>query len=175
MACHGGSYDAATHSVTGAQFLPFDVFSFQQSLQPGYTIADQEEEFRRLNALVSDTAPAAAIADFINGTYNDAVHTAGTAADGNYVPAGWSGQETLYNSVYRRYCRMCHLASSTRPFLTFPDFKNLAATIEEKVCHSGDMPNAQVPFLEFWQDLAALDGLRRFLTDERLPDLHSCK
>ena len=95
MACHGGAYDSATHSVTGAQFLPFDLFSFQHSSQAGYTLDDQQEGYRKLNALVNATAPAPAIAEFITGTYNNAVDTAGTLADGNYVPPGWAGEETL--------------------------------------------------------------------------------
>jgi hypothetical protein len=52
MACHGGSYDSATHSVAGAQFLPFDAYFFQHSSQAGYTLQDQEEGYRKLNELV---------------------------------------------------------------------------------------------------------------------------
>jgi len=180
MACHGGVYDTATHSVTGAQFLPFDSFYFEHSSQPGYRPEDQQESYRKLNKLVKETVnatPAAApgIVDFIKGTYNDAVDTALTPADGNYVPSGWAGHEKLYNSFYRKYCRMCHMASSTRPFLTFQDFQDLATTIENKVCQSLDMPNAQVPFVGFWQDPVAQIDLRDFLKAQGLPDLHSCK
>jgi hypothetical protein len=174
MACHGGTYDSGTHSVRGAQFLPFDVFLFKHSMQPGYTLDDQQEEYRKLNALVKETQPAAAIADFINGTYNNTVDTAGTLAVNNYVPQGWSGQETLYSGVYRQYCRMCHLASRT-PFLTFAQFQNFAVTIEDKVCQSTDMPNAQVPYLKFWEDTIAQEDLRRFLRGEGLTNLHNCK
>ena len=174
MACHGGGYNSTTHSVTGAQFLPFDPFSFEHSSQAGYTLDDQQERYRKLNALVTATAPSAAIADFINGTYNNAVDTAGTLADGNYVPPGWAGQEKLYNSVYRPYCRMCHLASRT-PFLTFAQFQQFAPAIEDKVCESADMPNAQVPLIGFRQDLVAQNDLRDFLTGAGLTDLHSCK
>jgi hypothetical protein len=81
----------------------------------------------------------------------------------------------LYNSVYRQYCRMCHMASRARPFLTFNDFQDLAGVIEEKVWHSKDMPNAQVPFVGFWQNLAAQGDLRDFLKAQRLTDLHNCK
>jgi len=174
MACHGGTYDSGTHSVAGAQFLPFDVFFFQHSLQSGFTLDDQQEGYRKLNALVNDTSPAPAIADFIGGTYNHAVDIAGTRALENYVPPGWSGQEKLYNSVYRQYCRMCHLASRT-PFLDFTQFQGLKTVIEDKVCQSTDMPNAQVPYAKFWQDKIAQDDLRRFLNSEGLTNLHSCK
>jgi cytochrome c5 len=181
MACHGGEYDAATHSVTGAQFLPFDMFYFEHSSQAGYTLEDQQEAYRKLNNMVKDTLydPTAApgISDFISGTYHNAVETPGAAADGNYVPLGWSGQQEtkLYNSVYRKYCRMCHMASRTRPFLTFEDFRQLTAAIENKVCQSTDMPNAQVPYVGFWQDPVAQGDLRDFLKAQGLTDLHGCK
>jgi hypothetical protein len=198
MACHGGTYDSATHSVTGAQFLPFDPFYLQHSSQAGYRFEDQEqqERYRKLNELVNNTlqeslnemtppASAIAIAEFINGTYNNAVHIEGTPPNGNYVPPGWSDDiadeaerrvsKNLYNSVYRQYCRMCHMASATAPFLTFKAFGDAARVIEEKVCHSTDMPNAQVPFVGFWQDLVAQKDLREFLTGKKLPDLHSCQ
>jgi hypothetical protein len=174
MACHGGTYNPATNGVTGAQFLPFDVYFFQNSLQPGFTLDDQQEGYRKLNALVKETHPAPAIQDFIDGTYNNAVDTAGTLAIDTYVPQGWVGQEKLYNGVYRQYCRMCHLASRT-PFLTFAQFKTFAGTIENKVCDSTDMPNAQVPYVRLWQDRIAQDDLRQFLTGEGITDLHSCK
>src|SRR6266567_873598 len=35
MACHGGTYDKDAHSVTGASFLPFDVFYFRYSGKDG--------------------------------------------------------------------------------------------------------------------------------------------
>ena len=188
MACHGGSYDSTAHSVTGAQFLAFDMFSFQHSSKPGFRLEDRQEEYeeayRKLNAIVMDTAPAPAIAEFINGTYRNALTTAGTTADGNFVPPGWSDQvpeaerplsTKVYNSVYRPYCRMCHLASSTRPFRTFQDFKDLAGVIEDKVCQSKDMPNAQVPFVGFWQNGVAQADLREFLTAQGLTNLHSCQ
>jgi cytochrome c5 len=173
MACHGGTYVPATHSVTGAQFLPFDVFSFEHSPESGYTFDDQQEGYRKLNALVKETQPATAITDFIDGTYHNAVDTPGTPADGNYVPPGWSGQEKLYNSVYRQYCRMCHLASRT-PFLEFTQFQGRKTDIEIKVCQSTDMPNAQVPFIEFWRNTVAQGDLRDFLQAQGLTDLHNC-
>ena len=33
--CHGGTYNAKTNLVENANFLPFDVFSFLYSDQPG--------------------------------------------------------------------------------------------------------------------------------------------
>lgn len=174
MACHGGTYSAATHSATGAQFLPFDVYYFLY--KPGHELQDQQEGFRQLNKLVRDTKPEPEIADFIDKIYNGAVETPGTVvADDSYVPQDWLGQETLYNSVYRPYCRMCHMASHDRSFLKYADFLRFALQIEEKVCHSTDMPNAQVPFVRFWQDKIAQEQLRKFLTEAGRTDLYSCK
>ena len=59
MACHGGTYDANTHSVTGASFLPFDAFYFQYSRQesddygqsfghPEFSLDNQQESLRKL-------------------------------------------------------------------------------------------------------------------------------
>jgi len=176
MACHGGKYNSTTHSVTDAQFLPFDVYYFQYSMQAGYTIDDQQEGFRKLNALVNQTNPEPEIAAFIDGLYHSAVDTPRTVvADDSYVPDDWQGQETLYNSVYRPYCRMCHMASRDRSFLKYADFLRFAPQIEEKVCHSTDMPNAQVPFVRFWQDKIAQERLRQFLTDAGRTALYSCK
>ena len=188
MACHGGKYETSTHSVTSAQFLPFDVFYFQYSARAGYSLDDQQEGFRKLNALVNDTSPAPAIADYINKTYNNAVQTPLTPATDTYLPAGWDPDKLpmppvpippeskdVYNSVYRQYCRMCHMASEKAPFLTFADFKAAAQLIEEKVCHSTDMPNAEVPYARFWKDEIAKEALRKFLTDAGRTDLYSCK
>jgi hypothetical protein len=184
MACHGGDYNSSTHSVTGAQFLPFDVFFFQYSSQAGYRFEDQQEAYRKLNALVNDTEPAPAIAEFINRTYTNAVQIPLTPATDKNPPPGWDhdtdpmipeSAKDLYNSVYRQYCRMCHMASHTAPFLTFADFKSAAPRIEEKVCQSTDMPHAQVPFLRFWGDkLVGQVEFRKFLTDAGLTNLHSC-
>jgi hypothetical protein len=176
MACHGGSYDTPSHSATGAQFLPFDVYYFLYS--PGLELQDQQEGFRQLNKLVNDTHPEPAIADFIDKLYQGGVATPNTiVADDSYVPQGWSSEEgkKLYSSVYRPYCRMCHMASHTRPFLTFQDFKDLAPTIELKVCQSTDMPNAEVPYITFWQNKLAQEDLRNFLIGEGLTNLHSCQ
>jgi hypothetical protein len=67
------------------------------------------------------------------------------------------------------------MASRTRPFLTFEDFRQLTAAIENKVCQSTDMPNAQVPYVGFWQDPVAQGDLRDFLKAQGLTDLHGCK
>ena len=73
MTCHGGSYNAQTHHVTGASFLPFDVFSFHYSQTPGYTRADQEEQFRKLNAMVKAMCTTPAIVEMIDTLYPEMI------------------------------------------------------------------------------------------------------
>jgi hypothetical protein len=195
MACHGGTYDANTHSVTGASFLPFDAFYFQYSRResddygqsfghPEFSLDNQQESLRKLNAIVkaTSTPPAsqapsqaqAAILEFIDGLYPDGVDNSGSIAVDGWVPTGWSADAKLYNGVVKQYCRMCHLAQ-TSTFATHQQFKNSAAAVEDYVCNGHDMPNAQVPFAQFWQDALAKADLRDFLKGEGITNLHDCK
>jgi hypothetical protein len=164
MGCHGGSYthsDSSTNpptpaSVAGAQFLPFDVFSFGLDAS-----SSGQQAFLDLNAFVLATKPNPAIADFINGTYEfvGPVGPPFTQQVGNtqildFVPANWALDNTraaLYGSTVRTYCRMCHLAQS-RNFGTFDgvgdagNFSGDSGLIEAFVCGNGDMPHMEVPF-----------------------------
>lgn len=195
MACHGGSYDPTKHSVTGASFLPFDVWSFyyDSTLTAGPYDMSLQEEFRKLNAMVLETHPNQPIVDLINGLYYQAYHLSvndpGAAINtDDYIPDGWmtpdySGQK-LYKGVFRRYCRMCHMASKTFPFSTYGQFQQAAPLIQKLVtCGpsstvklSHDMPQAEVPFggtagfsnefgpgQGFWMDSLAQDDLNKFL------------
>lgn len=175
MACHGGLYDESSHTAISARFLPFDVYYFKQSTQPGFSLDDQQEGYRQLNARVRETNVTPAIQEFIDNTYPGGVTNAGSLAEDVYVPAGWSGHERLYNNVVRQYCRTCHMASGL-DFRTFAQFQQAAAGIEHAVCQEKSMPNAQVPFTIFWrQDHVARGDLRDFLLTEGIADLHDCK
>jgi hypothetical protein len=195
MACHGGTYDPSMHTVTGSSFLPFDVFYFEYSHQrdvggvifsghPEFGLDNQQEPLRKLNALVkatntpaasqTPTQPQAAILEFINGLYPDGVDNPGSTAVDGFVPSGWSANPKLYNSVVRQYCRMCHLGQSAT-FTTYQHFQNSAPAIEDYVCQSHDMPDAQVPFAAFWKDPLAKADLRDFLKGEGIANLHDCK
>jgi hypothetical protein len=155
IACHGGSYNEATNSLTGAQFLPFDLDAFAYSSTAGYTRTDQEEDFRKLNSFVAATSPTTAISDLIDGWYGGAVNTAGTTFDGDHVPSGWSGESTVYREVVARYCRMCHQSrTGTLDFADLSDFTTYAATIESDVCTSWAMPHAEIPHKAFWESKA---------------------
>ena len=162
MACHGGTYDANTDTATGASFLPFDVFAFRFPKEAGYSLDDQQEALRKLNALVLATNPTKPIQDLINGMY-----PGGVAQDG-YVPTGWSGDPTLYTGVIRPYCRMCHLAQPA-PFTSSSDFADLAGNVSHEVCSKHTMPHSQVAYglngkkIGFWNDRVAQQDLGNFL------------
>jgi len=191
MACHGGTYNTDTHSVTGASFLPFDVWSFyyNSAVTAGPYDLYLQEQFRKLNAMVLATNPNPPIVDLINGLYPTGVkEVLSQIRDDSYVPAGWmtpdnSGQK-LYKGVFRRYCRMCHLASNVFPFNTYADFQSSAQTIanivtcneSNNVKNSHDMPHAEVPFgglagttnrfgagQGFWMDSVAQTDLKSLL------------
>jgi hypothetical protein len=187
MACHGGSYDPMNHAVTGASFLPFDVSSFKQSDQPGYTSQDQEEGFRKLNALVAATTPSASILDFVDGTYPAGVNNPGSTASPSYIPSGWSGTPNLYSSVIVPYCRMCHLAQP-QTFVSLANFQSYATFIQYEVNCKRDMPHAQIPFgslldtglqtarvtVGFWHDPLAQTDLNAFLQSQGI-DTSKCQ
>jgi len=146
------------------------VFSFRYSQQPGYTQADQEETFRRLNALVKTTHPNSVQPDdpivmFIDGTYGGKSDVPGTRANSSWVPPGWSATPNLYNNFVKLFCRECHVAMSgpltftssaifTRPTfdpITQRPLGGLRDQIQSAIC-AGAMPHAEVPFRKFWQN-----------------------
>ena len=194
MACHGGTYhtqdDTNTpptfhaHSVTGANFLPFDVQSFYYGDAP-HDLDGQQEVFRRLNVMVLETQPNQAIQDLVHCLYSyttdptnncralNNINTQGaTIPDDTFIPADWATDKTsktVYKHVFRNYCRMCHVASNAS-FNTFGSFN--AATVNAIVCGTRDMPHAEVPFgglagsqqgFGLWKDGTALSDLREFL------------
>jgi hypothetical protein len=119
LPCHGGYYfetnGGANVTIDGANFLPFDIASFQYTTRPGYALADQAEQFRQMNALVYDTNPYPGIKDLIDGWYNGQVTQPGQPFNANYVPAAYAASADdaeLYTSVVRPYCRACHLSQS---------------------------------------------------------------
>jgi len=172
MACHGGAYNSTTHNVEGAVFLPFDVPTVKQDLNPAspFSEVNQREAFGALNGLVLATIPSPNTAqandpvrNLINGWYG---WCGGPGAPGctpddaghAYVPPppapGWPGQAALYQTIPRFYCRTCHVAqgstSSTYPDWTqFSDF-NSPGFLKSVVCTSRSMPHAEVPFKAFW-------------------------
>jgi hypothetical protein len=154
LECHGISsyYNPGSHAVAdsapvagqpAARFLAFDPFSYLYSTVPGFTQADQMDKFRRLNAMVKQTQPAAATLDLIAGMYAPNVDDPTAVASDEYVPAGWASMDSsqdgnaLYLGVIKHGCRMCH-ASASNPSLDFlqgSDWSDKLARVRALVCN----------------------------------------
>jgi hypothetical protein len=167
LACHGigAIYNPNTNSVFGAQFLPFDVFSFRYSAQAGYTYAAQAEQLRQLNALVKQTNPVAGIEQFIEGLYLGNDTQPGASAVDVYVPPAWLNEPShrldgiaLYRGVVKPGCRTCHMSSDNPDldFLQYSDFTNpvTQGQIAADVCQTRDMPHAEHVLKRFWNSAA---------------------
>lgn len=157
--CHGGRYDATTHQLTNASFLPFDVSGFRFARAPGFSLADQEEAFRRLNVMVRASGPNRLnahdpIVAIIDGWYGSNVNAPGRTQDQNYVPPGWAGQPNVYD-VFKRTCRTCHLAVADTS-IDFTAYQQVAAykvRVQNATCSARVMPHAEPAFRKFWLDL----------------------
>jgi hypothetical protein len=152
LGCHGGSYDGVTYFVNGASFLPFDVFNFLFQDQPGFRLADQQEQFRMLNQMVKATNPSPdnphrSISYLIDVLYAGYTDRPGAQAVLE-IPGGWGNHPDLYQGFVRKYCRICHtaLANPTLAFDSYDDFKSVAPTVAADLCQGGTMPHAQGPF-----------------------------
>lgn len=157
LSCHGGSYDARTHTVSGASFLPFNLKMFKYSDAPGLSRAAQEESFRRLNAMVKSTRPTGfdPISDFIDGMYPSSVNTPGAVSRDDYVPTGWTENPELYLNVIRPYCTTCHLSLGSSRDLDFTSLSQVLAkkangSLQPSLCGSRSMPHSEVTFKHFW-------------------------
>jgi hypothetical protein len=158
LSCHGGNYIESTQTVEGASFREFDVFSFLYDEVTGFNLANQQEAFRRLNAMVKATSPNSAnannpIVNLIDGMYPCGVNTSGCAASNSYVPPGWStpGQSALYNTIPKIYCRACHIAQASYiDWTQYSQFTTFSNQIQRAACTTRDMPHAEVPFRKFW-------------------------
>jgi hypothetical protein len=123
LSCHGISsfYNPQTHQVNGnAKFLPFDPFSFKYAPQPGFSLLEQQEKFRQLNALVELTQPTPAISELIDGLYApNAVTTPFALASDRYVPEDWRSADvngtagsSTYLGIIKPGCRTCHVSAT---------------------------------------------------------------
>ncbi|MEZ4362328.1 MAG: hypothetical protein R3B48_19220 [Kofleriaceae bacterium] len=161
LSCHGGRFNAATASVNGAHFLPFDVDNFSYSTTAGYTLAAQQGAFRALNKLVLGTGSTSAISELINGWYHNNVEVNGPDQDTDFVPPGWSDQKVVYREVVKPYCRGCHVAlndPAAAPAIfdinTFAELNAYRLVAMNRVCELHDMPHSEVTRKLFWQSPA---------------------
>jgi hypothetical protein len=165
--CHGGSYDVTTHHFTSpARFLPFDIASFKYASFPGYGRADQEDQFRQLNEHVEAIAVAQGgdgqrIADLIDGWYGGkmAVSTSTSKFNDAFVPAGWTGHESVYSGIVAPFCRECHTAVG-HDFSAYGGSQGMfgdawkRANLRAASCALYSMPLAEVPLARFWSSPA---------------------
>jgi hypothetical protein len=138
LACHGidSAYNPVLNQVlSNAEFLPFDVFSFKFKDQAGWRRDDQQDAFRRLNAMVKLASATPATAALIDGMYApDPVTSSGAVANDTFVPGDWNvntASKSMYNGVIKRYCRTCYVSSNvaTRDFAQRADFDALQGAI----------------------------------------------
>lgn len=175
--CHGGSPKATfrdglgivtypDQGDTNAQFLPWDLDTFNFSNEPGLLQTDQEQAFFELNQLTKATFPSdpasvigvhwsgAASTELINGWY-DGVEV----FDGAFVPPAWRAQQAhidLYLEVVAPNCRACHVTRGTAEqnvidFSSYEKFFAYAPMIQELVFNQGVMPLASRTFGHFWE------------------------
>jgi len=157
LTCHGGTFNPTTGKVTGASLLPIDPGMVVFDTTPGRDRAGQEEGIRQINAMIAASNPSAAILDYINGLYSGKATTPGSVAQANYVPAAWSQQAELFQTVVKPDCLMCHLATpAARSFGSAANFIQNKAAIYADVCTVHSMPNAQVPYQNFWTSNATI-------------------
>lgn len=139
LVCHGGTPKALDNGVypdngdVDAQFLPWDVHTFDFANNSSFTRAAQEDQFKAFNigALSTYPDPNATTAGrwsgnssggLIEGWYGDAGTTLPAATfDENFVPVGWrrpdnggpAGNppdvEELYLKAIGPNCRACHI------------------------------------------------------------------
>lgn len=169
--CHGGAatYDPATHSVTGARFLPFDPGGFQTSALPAYSLAAQQPSFRALNLAIRGAGATSGVVELVDGFY------AGTTeANQDFVPPGWDGSpdaRAVYRHAVAPYCRGCHLsqdeegAASVLGFREAEAFRIQRDEIGRRMCDGAAppaerMPSAEAAHRRFWASPA-----RAYLVD----------
>jgi hypothetical protein len=156
--CHGGQYDVDRGALVGATFLPFDPLAFDFSPEPGFSYADQQDQFRSLNLMVRGAGAPPPVIQFIDGTYGGKADVPGTPADLDWIPAGWNADDeskTVYRDVLKPYCRTCHISQvGDFAFMRIEDFKEQNAKTAASVCKTTDMPVAEATLGLFWQSPA---------------------
>jgi hypothetical protein len=147
LACHGGRYDQSTQTVVDASLIPIDPTGLYLPNRK-----DQEESIRRINLIVLNSNPSPAVAAYIKGLYRGTPEAAGTTADDNYVPHGWSDAWELYRKVVKPYCQGCHLQQTPRnDFASYENFLLFKGSIQTMVCDRS-MPHSEAALLAFWRD-----------------------
>ncbi len=170
LSCHGGDKNPNDATdIVGAEFLPFDVESFSYSTDAGYTLIDQHESFRKLNAIVRRTAVKfpSPIVELIDGWFPSTVPGAGVLTplalpDTDFVPSGFAGDERLYDGVIKPYCRMCHISQTQKMAFNYAPTYPVASlafpgsSANSAACNYQEMPHALVTQKAFWSSPARM-------------------
>ena len=195
ISCHGGRADPLTPQSTyalvenslsrkrgdvQARLQGFDVDSFEWSMTPGFTRADQESVLKIFNQWVLCSYPGGGSVTGTWGMCNRPLAGAnewqGTAAtliqdwyggstmpnaqfSDAYLPAGWNTgapNVQLYRQVVAPFCRTCHLLRGTAnqsdiDFDSEVKFRSYASRIKTHVFDRGNMPLAFLVFQDFWK------------------------
>jgi mono/diheme cytochrome c family protein len=183
--CHGGQpkplvgNDYPDNGNTDAQFLPWDVDSFEFSDDPEFTRAALEPQFKKLNQGALSTYPAngtapsgtwdpATARELVEGWYGGTGLPSATFI-GSFTPSGWLNTaqvpdaETIYHDVVARNCRACHVQRGTTlhsqiAFRSYDDFNAYRERIKTLVYDRGTMPDARLTFDNFWRKFQNKDS-----------------
>jgi hypothetical protein len=181
LRCHQGSYSiGAGNTVSGAQFLPFDLDSFLDGAGPAGTpfpanagtafVTSQQSSFHALNKMVAaiaqaQTPPLSAITQLIQPPFWYSSAATGTPFTFNQGAAQlpgtpFPGHEPLYDAVVKPVCRTCHVATPPNSGFQWNAFSQMSpGLIQTFVCGPSappsPMPHAEVPWLRFWQQSLA--------------------
>lgn len=159
------------------RMMPLEVGTFAFSATPGLTRAEQEAALKAINQIVLCSYPIPAATAFpedacrrvarpgewqgiaaalIKAAYGGDGMPNASYAD-SFVPAGWVGQEALYQGVVAPVCRACHFVRSTGTqaqtnvdFNSFAKFQAFADRTKAHVFDRGNMPLAKIIFEDFW-------------------------
>jgi mono/diheme cytochrome c family protein len=166
--CHGGKLDERSSTIVGSTFLPFDPEAFSYLDEEGFSFEEQEDAFRALNAMMKNAGGPPSTKQWVDGVYQNKANVAGTKAQLDFIPPGWSGSEeakTVYREVYKPYCRTCHTSQFGEfAFMTYDDFKASAAKTMDAVCNTHEMPLAEATMILFWDSPARAYLLNSFET-----------
>jgi len=154
--CHGGHYNAATNSISGANFLPFDLDNFLYSdVDVTKTRVAQEDAFRKLNQIVDQTNVPTAMGDIIDGWYDNNLSTANQTFDGEHYPNDWGDYKVVYDEVVKPYCRTCHVAMEPyRDWDSASELASFSSYALDLVCNNNvtrRMPHAELTMDKFWK------------------------
>ncbi len=178
----GGTTRFPNGGYVKARMQPIDVGSVEFWSTAPYRRIDQEDALRQINYALfcTHSIPVAAAgvdscrplppqghdyqgaaADMMKDWYlaNGGINTTNAAFVDTYVPAGWVGQESLYNNVVKPYCRVCHQLRGTEnqsdvDFTTYAKFSGYADRIKHHVFDRGNMPLGLLIYNEFWETSA---------------------